>query len=616
MSLNDKPPTIRQGYVGPKVDLDKDPEFLKSQYIEWEGKLYDCSLNYSPWNCTWASGPHMKCKCQQLYTNRKHLNAPCSAEGNSMVEPLTLKRCQNLNFLRNDIADNGSVPSVPSDWVQKPRDHSSSVQSTTPQNLRSSSSRTETMDSRSFSRPNTSTTSTTARARTASTCSNMSSRDCGVRARVIASPVSDTAPEFPSNPEFPDRATWSVKAVPSDQADNVSGLIPIQLNSLRATEPLPKNIATSSQPIVEQQQQPQPIVQQQKQERPVVQQQQQQQPVIVPIVQPLPMPQQEEKTPQHEPNQTLPTTLPQIKPEISLLQTTQPVAPIGERRKLLTDFDLQVELARAGWRSPEHWQESTKRKRDSRRHNQTSERERGRNRKRESQESESEPDQKMQQQPVYNPNNNQQMFQPPQNSPWYQYSQPYFPWLQQQMSTQLPSLFPPYQPPQQQFQQQVPNPQMRFTSLSQPEQEPDDSSQEVDSLISQVSSAAEQAQQNAQQAAQQAAQYQSMYQNMQQQAMQQQDAAAKSQQELDEANKNQKRFKLWFILALVAFLLVVACWGGSCWYYRKQNSGETTALQTSSALPSAVDASKATPVQGNPMAPNKLPENLLPKQTL
>ena len=76
--------------------------FRDSQFIEWQGQPYNCERNTSTWHCTsLSSDAHEKCKCQQLYGNRSHLNAPCNPSAALFADPLTYERCLAKGYLDN-----------------------------------------------------------------------------------------------------------------------------------------------------------------------------------------------------------------------------------------------------------------------------------------------------------------------------------------------------------------------------------------------------------------------------------------------------------------------------------------------------------------------------------
>ena len=95
-----KQQTLSQEWNPQQIALEN---FGRSQFVEYQGLPYDCSKNQAGLSCVSASSlQHQKCKCQQLFGNRAHINAPCNAQGNSFSPSLSKEYCSSMGFLDNN----------------------------------------------------------------------------------------------------------------------------------------------------------------------------------------------------------------------------------------------------------------------------------------------------------------------------------------------------------------------------------------------------------------------------------------------------------------------------------------------------------------------------------
>lgn len=96
--------------------------FDKSQFIEWEGKPYNCLKNSTKWSCaTFGDGKHQKAKCQQLYMGRPHLHAPCDPGSTSYGEKLTQEYCEEKGYLTHNGLDKQLESLVSGGSTQAPK---------------------------------------------------------------------------------------------------------------------------------------------------------------------------------------------------------------------------------------------------------------------------------------------------------------------------------------------------------------------------------------------------------------------------------------------------------------------------------------------------------------
>lgn len=91
--------------------------FDESQWIEHKGEPYYCGNNTSRGNCNFVSQPNMKCACQKLYTDRKHLESSCDPSGWFLLGGLTEQRCRDNGLLEDDFPKLASRMQVTYDGI-------------------------------------------------------------------------------------------------------------------------------------------------------------------------------------------------------------------------------------------------------------------------------------------------------------------------------------------------------------------------------------------------------------------------------------------------------------------------------------------------------------------